>query len=144
MESASSQGAARQHILNARASDTKTFYKLIDKQRGRLSLCVNELQVGESTYSTAFGVLQGWGKHFRNLATPDPTIKCDHVTMSTRTEKPEKKIHISRPMGKPTICICENKGADQLRRNCEADQRLCFRNTDSRVPLQLKCKISSF
>ena len=29
-------------------------------------------------------------------------------------------------MGKPTICICENKGADQLRSNCEADQRVCF------------------
>ena len=30
-------------------------------------------------------------------------------------------------MGKPTICIGENKGADQLRGNREADQRLCFR-----------------
>ena len=34
---------------------------------------------------------------------------------------------MSRLMGKPTICICENKGADQLRGNREADQRLCFR-----------------
>ena len=30
-------------------------------------------------------------------------------------------------MGKPTICTGENKGADQLRTNCEADQRLYFR-----------------
>ena len=29
-------------------------------------------------------------------------------------------------MRKPTICICENKEADQLRGNREADQRLCF------------------
>ena len=29
-------------------------------------------------------------------------------------------------MGKPTICIGENKDADQLRGNREADQRLCF------------------
>ena len=29
-------------------------------------------------------------------------------------------------MGKPTICIGENKGADQLRSNCEADQRSAF------------------
>ena len=28
-------------------------------------------------------------------------------------------------MGKPTICIGENKDADQLRGNREADQRLC-------------------
>ena len=36
-------------------------------------------------------------------------------------------------MGKPTICIGENKGADQLRSNCEADQRLCFRYSDTVV-----------
>ena len=38
-------------------------------------------------------------------------------------------------MGKSTICIGENKDADQLRSNCEADQRLCFRYSDSTVPL---------
>ena len=38
---------------------------------------------------------------------------------------------MSRRMGKPTICTGENKGADQLRSNCEADQRLCFRYTDN-------------
>ena len=36
---------------------------------------------------------------------------------------------MSHRMGKPTICIKENKGSDQLRSNCEADQRLCFRYT---------------
>ena len=30
-------------------------------------------------------------------------------------------------MRKPAFCICENKDADQLRVNREADQRLCFR-----------------
>ena len=38
-------------------------------------------------------------------------------------------------MGKPTICIGENKDADQLRGNREADQRLCFRYSDSTLPL---------
>ena len=47
-------------------------------------------------------------------------------------------------MRKQTICICENKGADQLRSNCEADQRLCFRYMDSTVSLLSKSKISSF
>ena len=37
-------------------------------------------------------------------------------------------------MGKPTICIGENKNADQLRGNREADQRLCFRYSDSTIP----------
>ena len=45
-------------------------------------------------------------------------------------------------MGKPTICICENKDADQLRGNREADQRLCFRYSDSTIPLLLKSEIS--
>ena len=52
--------------------------------------------------------------------------------------------YMSRLMGKPTICICENKDTDQLRGNREADQRLCFRYSDSIVPLLLKSKISSF
>ena len=51
---------------------------------------------------------------------------------------------MSRHMGKPTICLGEDKGADQLRSNREADQRLCFRYSDSTVPLLLKSEISSF
>ena len=47
-------------------------------------------------------------------------------------------------MGKPTICIGENKGADQLRSNCEADQRLYFHYTDSTLPLLPKSEISRF
>ena len=47
-------------------------------------------------------------------------------------------------MGKPTICIGENKDADQLRGNREADQCLCFRYSDSTIPLLLKSEISSF
>ena len=43
---------------------------------------------------------------------------------------------------KPDFCLCENKGADQVRSNCEADQRLCFRYTDSTNPLLLKSEIS--
>ena len=46
-------------------------------------------------------------------------------------------------MGKPTICIGENKDADQLRSNREADQRLCFRYMDSTIALLPSSKISS-
>ena len=38
-------------------------------------------------------------------------------------------------MRKPAFCICENKDADQLRGNREADQRLYFRYTNSTIPL---------
>ena len=47
-------------------------------------------------------------------------------------------------MRKLAICIRESKDTDQLRGNREADQRLCFRYTDSTVPLLLKSEISSF
>ena len=50
---------------------------------------------------------------------------------------------VSRRMGKPTICIGENKGADQLLSYCEADQRLYFRYTYGTIPLLSKSKISS-
>ena len=46
-------------------------------------------------------------------------------------------------MRKPAFCICENKDADQLRGDREADQRLCFRYKDSTIPLLPKSEISS-
>ena len=46
-------------------------------------------------------------------------------------------------MRKPTFYICENKDADQLRGDREADQCLCFRYIDSTIPLLSKSKISS-
>ena len=45
-------------------------------------------------------------------------------------------------MRKPDFCLCVNKGADQLRSNCEANQRICLRYTDSTVPLLSKSGIS--
>ena len=52
--------------------------------------------------------------------------------------------HLSRIVRKPDFCLCENKGADQLRGNREADQRLCFRHSDSKISLLSKSEISSF
>ena len=46
-------------------------------------------------------------------------------------------------MRKMAFCICENKDADQLRGNREADQRLCFRYIASTFPLLSKSEISS-
>ena len=69
----------------------------------------------------------------------------------------EKKCHIlcnqlnilmlnESPHQKPTNCICENAGADQLRGNCEVGQRLCVSYTDSTIPPLLiqKFKILAF
>ena len=46
-------------------------------------------------------------------------------------------------MRKPDFCICENKDADQLSDNREADQHLCFRYIDSTIPLLLNLKFQA-
>ena len=48
---------------------------------------------------------------------------------------------MSRVVRKPAFCICENKDADQLRGNPEADQHLCLCYIDSTIPLLPKYKI---
>ena len=48
---------------------------------------------------------------------------------------------MSHVMRKQAFCICENKDADQLRTNREADQRLCFRYLGSTIPLLPKYEI---
>ena len=53
------------------------------------------------------------------------------------------QLNMSRVMRKPDFCICENKEADQLRGNREADQRLCFCYTDNAIPLLPKSQISN-
>ena len=50
---------------------------------------------------------------------------------------------MSRVLRKPDFCIGENKDADQLHGNREADQRLCFRYMDSVIPILSKSEISS-
>ena len=47
---------------------------------------------------------------------------------------PNKNDDWSHVLRKPTFYIGENKGADQLRSICEADQRLCFRYMDNTIP----------
>ena len=46
-------------------------------------------------------------------------------------------------MGGPSLNICENGGADQLRGNCEADRRLCFRYTDNTTHLISESKFKA-
>ena len=47
------------------------------------------------------------------------------------------------PHGETNNLHMRNNDADQLRSNCEADQRLYFRYTDSTISLLLKSEISS-
>ena len=44
------------------------------------------------------------------------------------------KIYGPYIMGRPAFCMCENKGADQLRGKRAADHHLCFRYIESTIP----------
>ena len=56
-----------------------------------------------------------------------------------------KNYDLSRVVRKRDYCLCKNKGADQFRGNPKADQRLCFRYSESTIPhfLNQKFKASS-
>ena len=70
--------------------------------------------------------------------------KIINLTKAELVQADSDAYNMSRVMRKPDFCLCENKGADQLRSNCETDQRLCFRYTDSTLSLLIKSEISSF
>ena len=65
----------------------------------------------------------------------------NYISTTMFHEHFQKKL--SLVMRKPAFCICENKDADQLRGNLEADERLCFRYTYSTILLLPKSEISS-
>ena len=65
------------------------------------------------------------------------------ATLSRNFNLKKAEDHTSCVMKKTDFCICENKDEDQLRGNREADQHLCFRYTDSTIPLLSKSEISN-
>ena len=69
---------------------------------------------------------------------------CDSIFCDIWSETQHHEQHLSLCVRKPTICMGENKDADQLRGNREADQRLCFRYTDNTFPPLLIPKFSRF
>ena len=78
------------------------------------------------------------GQQIKNTAANAQITSFAAIQISKKQQNRQTQ-YMSLCMGKPTICIGKNKGADQLRSsNCEADQRLCFRYTDSTVPLLSK------
>ena len=72
------------------------------------------------------------------IRKPETTGKVEPVSFHSWTNAVKNMSCVVR---KPTICICENKDADQLRGNHEADQRLCFHYTDNTLPPLLKSEI---
>ena len=78
----------------------------------------------------------------RNDQITQGEVKCDLIVPGAAMRH-DPTHYMSRVVRKPDFCICVNKDADQLRGNREADQRLCFRYSDSAFPLLPKSEISS-
>ena len=58
--------------------------------------------------------------------------------------RPRYQVSVYRTIGPLVLVfICEIKGADQLRGNRTADQRLCFRYICNTIPLLTKTEMSS-
>ncbi|MCG7876962.1 MAG: hypothetical protein N0C90_11600, partial [Candidatus Thiodiazotropha endolucinida] len=70
IEAATRREQERQQILDAKSADMKQFYRLVNKQRGKLRYCVNELSVDGEIYKTENEILGAWRRHFGSLATP--------------------------------------------------------------------------
>ena len=80
------------------------------------------------------------------LVTRKPVLNVSvevKLILRTATREASTSFEMSRIMRIPTFCICENKDADQLRGNREADLRLCFRYTGSTTTQLPKSEISS-
>ena len=73
------QREERQEILDAKVGNVQLFHKLIRKQRGNLSGCIDELHVSDTVYKWE-NVLAGWFEHFKTLSSEsnDPSFDQDY------------------------------------------------------------------
>ena len=64
-----------------------------------------------------------------------PIFACKELVILKVFQDILVEINMSLVIRKQAFCICENKDADQIHGNREADQRLCFRYIASTIPL---------
>ena len=60
----------RQIVLDTKTQDTALFHRIINKQRGKLKGCINELHVGDQVFESEDDISSSWRQHFEKLATP--------------------------------------------------------------------------
>ena len=59
----------KQEILGAKGHDSALFCRMINKHRSKSGVHLNELHVGDSTFKSEEGIMEGWREHFGGLAT---------------------------------------------------------------------------
>ena len=127
----------RAFISGEQGNKSQTLRGTILGNRGHKNFCFDFWGTGD----------QNKPIHFRGIkeqvATWEGLFEVSRVRRCSRNGVVEVLSYLSRVVRKPAYCIYENKDADQLRGNREADQRLCFRYTDSTIPLLSKSENSS-
>jgi hypothetical protein len=68
----------KQKIIDARSNDTALFYKIMKRQRGKLTRFIDERQVDESTFQTPEDIMNGWSIHIGQLAKKSTIEKFDN------------------------------------------------------------------
>ena len=119
IEAAKGREQSRQMILDAKAGDKKLFYKLIDKQRGKLSACVNELTVNGKSHKSNEEILEAWREHFEVLATP--TLHEDFDEKYRQQVDSELREIID--MCNPSVCAPDSVSKQQVKEAIDAINR---------------------
>ena len=131
-------------------SISKHFFVSVSVNHAKLQIGLSQQLIRHLAWSSA------WSSQTKAPASSSPwgwDIWCRWRCMSKFLVLKASSQRLQRQPGKqfiwysivrkPDFCLCENKGADQLHSNCEADQCLCFRYTDNTSSLLLKSEISS-
>jgi len=121
-EEAAKRTAEREELIEARTMDHKLFYRLINKQRGKLYRCIDELNVDGTVYKSD-NILEAWRKHFAELATESDPNKYDQDYLHTMDLKYQHIINIclNEYTHEPVSADELDKAIDKLNRNKSGD-----------------------
>ena len=111
---------------------------LVSVNARQLILCDTDIYAIMSIYVYTYCIM-----HKKLAKIIDLLIIAKYASLTRLLSSSIYIVYMSRVMRKQMFCICENKEANQLRRNREADQHLCFHYIDSTIPLLSKSEISS-
>ncbi|MES9904479.1 MAG: reverse transcriptase domain-containing protein [Sedimenticola sp.] len=85
LEVAKNRNKDKETIMHSRQQDNALFHRLINKQRGKSRMFIEDLYVGNELYSND-NILDGWHQHFKSLATREDYTgyDTDYLNMTAR------------------------------------------------------------